>query len=651
MVRLLRTAAVALLLPVCVLLVARASGGSGGVGLRAAPGGLIHPLKPPVHASGSFGEYRKYGRYHLGLDYKTFNRTGLRVVAPAAGVVTALNVSDRGYGNALWVRSRGDLFTFGHLQDFHGRHEGLEFLRRALELLSPGDVRIHLPAWFSYRAGEALARSGESGSGAPHLHFEVLRAGRYLNPLELGLRIDDQSAPELLHLFVTDSAGTRAVSLEVSADAAASTAAPSGPGQTQATGSGAKSTRAPNVRETQVVKQSYVVVAQQAVVAAPGSVRFSIGTFDTMAAENRNAPTHWRLSDNSGKTLFRRSFRSVQAGRLHGADAVYDPARTVIGQEYVYRLYAGSRGVVSGKSGGNSSYQVEVADSSGNTATLSFNVRFEPSTAGVAPRRSSESPNVYPGRSSTLRSASGGASLSLRFDANSLHLPGSFSVSPLAKLPEGSLLAPDGRKVFEPVGPAFEVRAESAYYQRGAYGSAEYPEPPAGSALYSYNLTTKRWHALAYARKSGGGVVYRFGYRSSGPIAQLRDVDAPRIGRSFLWTNPAKREGSFLTRGYVVSDRGMGLRAAAFRVLLDGRELPFTWTADRGTLSVRIPAQFLADGGAVLAIQAGDFAGNKSEWMLDFFDAPAVLTRKAGGKGTLHQGRVGAAGHLAAGVH
>ncbi len=588
----------------------------GCAGALGAPSGnastdFVHPLEPPIYSSGSFAEYRSHGRYHLGLDYKTFNRSGLPVRAVRVGTVIAINVSDRGYGNAIWMRSGADQYTFAHLRDFRGRFPELEWIRRSVELLVPAGTSLSLPGWYRFRSGEHMAHSGESGSGAPHLHFEILRGGRYLDPLSTDLRLADRTAPELLTLFASDRATTESWELELDPTAAA-------PQPTQADSSETSKTQ--GVHEAHVTKRFRVKDGRPVLVRA-GGVRLAIGAFDTMAAQNRNGVAGWEL--RVGNTVvYRNNIQRLHLGQLYRADEVYDPARTVIGQSYAYRLYEGGRGVLHGKAGEERDCLVAVLDANGNRGEVSVRLRFqadlpssgEPKTAGLT--------RIASGQSAALQATAAGGRLVLRFAPGSLHLPGHFAIRPLEVLPPDSLQAPDGRTVFRRVGPMFEVLAESAYYRAGLSGEAEFPAPPPGTALYSYNLTTKRWQALAFARGRGGRVVYRFTYRTSGPIAQLTDLDAPRIARPFLWEDPAAAPADLLERTLVVSDRGMGVRARGFSVLLDGRTLPHQWVADRGALVIRIPRRLIDASGSMLAIRAKDFAGNASDWWTEFLPAP-----------------------------
>lgn len=100
------------------------------------------------------------GRGHSGMDFKA--PVGSTVVSPKSGTVTRVNWN-RGYnGNCIEVRfADGTLAKFLHLEDT---------LVRANQ---------HV------RAGERIATSGNTGrSTAPHLHYQLDRGSRNLDPVE-----------------------------------------------------------------------------------------------------------------------------------------------------------------------------------------------------------------------------------------------------------------------------------------------------------------------------------------------------------------------------------------------------------------------------------------------------------------------------------
>ena len=582
------------------------------LGLTLFPGGTLladrsrmrHPLKGPIFISGSFGEYRNYGRYHYGVDYKTFNRVGLPVYMPSYGTVTAMNISRRGYGNALWVSSRFGRYTFAHLQDFHGQRPGLEYIRQSVLLLFPGrSLRLGLPGWFRFKQGAHFANTGESGSGAPHLHFEVLRRGSFLDALSFrGMGIKDRTPPRLLNLYLHHRGFTRSISVR----------------KTKSSGLG---------------KRTDHYVPTKPVRVTPGArVRFSIGSYDTMVAQNRNGVSSFALYEGS-KRLYRRTLRRISLGRTSSAETAYDSARTVIGREYVYRLFGRSSG---GRKLVGRKFRIEVADVSGNKGVLTFEVGKHTPAPGSAGRGSSKRTEptrklqqFRPGHMATLSARSGRATLSLKFRPGSLHLPSSFGLRPLNRLPAEKPwstrkdAAKHMGKLYEQAGPAFTVDTEKTYYRLGAYGTASYP---AGdrferAALFYFSRTTRRWRLLALPRKRGNRIVYRFRYRTTGPIARLLDASPPRMGRKFRWRVPESEKGSaLLRREFAVSDHGTGVDYRGFDVRLDGVPFPYRWIPDRAVLEVRIPRKLIGKRGALLAVRASDRSQNRSDWQYEFVE-------------------------------
>ncbi len=125
----------------------------------------IHPEGRPVRQgfiSSYFGErqdpFTGHQAFHRGLDFA--GTSGSEVVAVAAGVVTW--ASERaGYGKLVEINhGNGYVTRYGHNQRV---------------LVSVGDT---------VNRGQPIALMGSTGrSTGPHVHFEVLRNGRQVNPL------------------------------------------------------------------------------------------------------------------------------------------------------------------------------------------------------------------------------------------------------------------------------------------------------------------------------------------------------------------------------------------------------------------------------------------------------------------------------------
>lgn len=155
------------------------------------------PLKGEIDLSSGFGDYRS-GRFHAGLDLRTGGVPGKELFAPVSGYVSRIRMSYTGYGKGLYfVGSDGYLYVFGHLQGLNAQLEKLtrarqvEAKRYFVDLEFPSDS---LP----FKQGEHLAFTGQTGAGAPHLHFEKRTLGNIpLNPLTHGFTLKDKIKPSI----------------------------------------------------------------------------------------------------------------------------------------------------------------------------------------------------------------------------------------------------------------------------------------------------------------------------------------------------------------------------------------------------------------------------------------------------------------------
>ncbi len=95
--------------------------------------------------------------WHAGLDFA--GKSGSDVVAVASGIVTFAD-SRSGYGRMIDINHGGGYVTrYGHNSSL---------------LVAPGDV---------VKKGQTIARMGSTGrSTGPHVHFEVLKDGRPVDP-------------------------------------------------------------------------------------------------------------------------------------------------------------------------------------------------------------------------------------------------------------------------------------------------------------------------------------------------------------------------------------------------------------------------------------------------------------------------------------
>ncbi|MCS7311477.1 MAG: M23 family metallopeptidase [Acidobacteria bacterium] len=157
--------------------------------LMAAPGWW--PIPQDYGITAHFGDYRWDGRVHTGLDFSTNLRIGLPVRVWKAGTIVRLRVDHLGYGRALYVKHPDGLTTvYAHLDRFENERLRLEDfvrrLRQRTERLFLGDVFLDAP--IPVEDHQVIAYTGESGSGRPHLHFEIRDAQEVpLNPMDWGI--------------------------------------------------------------------------------------------------------------------------------------------------------------------------------------------------------------------------------------------------------------------------------------------------------------------------------------------------------------------------------------------------------------------------------------------------------------------------------
>ncbi len=261
-------------------------------------------VQTPV--SGSFAEYRTH-HLHMGADFKTFHLNGFPAIAPFDGVVESISESPTGYGLNLMLRSSSGLRAkFAHLFNLEGAKKELENLRQALHLLSDGIFSVKfLDHKFSVKQGQPIARIGESGTGVPHLHFELHGNGDTFNPLAyLKMNDRDGTPPELLVLYVDSSDGQKF--------------------------------RIPIQKKEDGIYE----LDDPEPLKLGGEVRIKLGAFDRMNSRNKNNLYFARLM-SEGKILYERKFEKMSYAEARDHQSIYDSNRSSLNPPvYVYNLFS-----------------------------------------------------------------------------------------------------------------------------------------------------------------------------------------------------------------------------------------------------------------------------------------------------------------------
>ena len=155
------------------------------------------PVDVSIHLSSSFGEYRD-GHLHAGLDIRSFGREGIPCRAVGDGHLSRLRASPFGYGKAVYVTlDSGETAVYAHLSEFST--VGDSVVRVAQEERGSYEIDIYPERGaLRVRRGEVVGYTGRTGTGAPHLHWELRdRDENPVNPLDLGWTIIDSVPPTI----------------------------------------------------------------------------------------------------------------------------------------------------------------------------------------------------------------------------------------------------------------------------------------------------------------------------------------------------------------------------------------------------------------------------------------------------------------------
>lgn len=154
----------------------------------------------------NFGELRP-NHYHMGLDCRTEQVENKPVLAVADGYIAKVKIEPWGFGRALYVNhSNGHTSLYAHLNDFYPALES--YVKQQQYKLKSWAVFLDIPAnLFPVKKGDLIAYSGNTGgSQGPHVHFEIrnTRSDEVLNPLSMGMPINDITPPDIIRLAVYD---------------------------------------------------------------------------------------------------------------------------------------------------------------------------------------------------------------------------------------------------------------------------------------------------------------------------------------------------------------------------------------------------------------------------------------------------------------
>ncbi|RPI00933.1 MAG: M23 family metallopeptidase [Calditrichaeota bacterium] len=162
---------------------------------RLAGQSYIWPTDAGQILTSTFAEARN-GRFHAGIDVKTWGQTGFPVFAIRDGYVSRIRISPFGYGRALYLTlDTGEVVVYAHLERFSDEIQ--HYVKEEQERRESYEIQVYpAESQFSFKQGEIVGYSGQSGVGYPHLHFEMRDSGNNpINPLAKGYQLKDSIAP------------------------------------------------------------------------------------------------------------------------------------------------------------------------------------------------------------------------------------------------------------------------------------------------------------------------------------------------------------------------------------------------------------------------------------------------------------------------
>ncbi len=188
---------------------------------------LPFPLKRTPEITGYFGEFRGNSRninypehFHMGLDYSTGSIVGFDLVSPDDSYVNVIYINHPIYGMGIAItlpnvtnvltNEKGINVIYAHLNEIGdtssltGRKLNDLYHQLSSEF---GDQYVEVvfdPRELPFKRNEVVAKSGNSGNVAPHLHIEV-RDSTMKTIINPGLYFDTgqpSSAIEILDLRV-----------------------------------------------------------------------------------------------------------------------------------------------------------------------------------------------------------------------------------------------------------------------------------------------------------------------------------------------------------------------------------------------------------------------------------------------------------------
>ncbi|TGN17641.1 M23 family metallopeptidase [Leptospira idonii] len=549
---------------------------------------VVFPLPYFSPISGTFAEIRS-NHLHMGSDFKSYGLNGHSILSTFDGYVEEIGYSKLGYGLYLFLYSPSYKIKarYAHLHSFGGDLADLELLRRALLLMGEKDgFRLKLnPGMFTAPKGIPFGKTGESGTGVPHLHLEFHTDKGIVNPLNFPELHQKDTIPPTISSFYIEGGGlTKPLLL-----------------QAKETGSGNYQLLDENGNPIESVSLS-------------GKVRFRIGGYDLIRSRNRNNVFGMDLFLDE-KPVYSRQFDFLYYKEAENKHLFYDANRSSYSPPvYFYHLYEIS------KESKSEAYSLDFSefpektvselkaglrDAAGNKSYVRLKVKHEAPVTALSNAKQSLGKKFFSNDrlvqfDLSKNESSGNGSVEIE-EEDPKQLP--------FVLPKGLILK---SKVY---------KLETNQFSWKGNGTGEFNTEITitnKEYLSFWDQSAGRFSSVSAKRKSNG---FTFSLAKLGYLMILEDKAPPTVlplnSMARHIELPEVRDQCFEDKYYSLSDSGVGAKRSV-NLLLDGQNYPYEYDADKESIRVSLPKSLHKEKPyLLLEVRAFDWAGNESEPFTD----------------------------------
>lgn len=560
---------------------------------------LQWPVDLQRSISGTLGEQRGY-YLHSGIDIKTKGRIGFPILAVAAGRLWQASSRVKGYGNDLLLHHGGYLSHYAHMDGFDNSKYPVDTLMKIVKVLYHDedvgrfDFKYSAP---SYRQGERIGYSGETGSGPPHLHFALRVPGGAANPLKY-LKVEDSEGPVLRKLFLcVEKNGTTVNETPVGIKRS---------GESYFLMDGL-SYRMDNI----------FYVSQQ------DRVFLKLACFDRISSRNHCAVNKIEVFEND-RPVYSLDFNSLRWADSKYGRFIYDLSNLFMEGESVYTYYLCRRngnkfsamsavddGYFSGTQGPRV-LKVVASDYAGNVSEVRL---------AILPRHGNPHPAPPAGADFIMADSSRNSLLGDRSRSFGMQVyPGCLTDDTLMKIeshesvPRLDDLMASGALQRADISTVYTVYPFDALYRRNAKVAIKRPESI--SRAEAENVLVYRFFDGTspqglITKYDSGRDVFEAETNRNGHFVLIRDRKAPEVYLPPIHEIVEDRNVKRIFRFRMHDDlSGVSLRSVRF--FFDGERLPFNFNFDLGWAEVALPRHVVEKGLHHVLITFADRSGNES---------------------------------------